>query len=156
MSAWKSGNAARRVRYKSLAPALSGVRPGCGVWSRKSSAKSSSNTAKLPPPCTSSVLRRTTAFAASLALLMVMICSYGLDNRAQAGCAASRACAGFLTEKLQLPGERDAGAAAVLGQHFTNELGRIFASPITLQFASHGHPGDRNDARHHHAMDGHL
>ena len=44
-----------------LGPALSGVRPGCGVWSRKSSAKSSSNTSKFPPPCTSSVLRRTTA-----------------------------------------------------------------------------------------------
>ena len=46
------------------APSLSGVRPGCGVWSRKSSAKSSSNTSKFPPPCTSSVFRRTTAFAA--------------------------------------------------------------------------------------------
>ena len=44
------------------------------VWSRKSSAKSSSNTSKFPPPCTSSVLRRTIAFAAALELLLVMTC----------------------------------------------------------------------------------
>jgi hypothetical protein len=74
----KVGKAARSTRYNSLAPALSGVRPGCGVWSRKSSAKSSSNTSKFPPPCTSSVLRRTTAFAASLELLIVMPYPIGL------------------------------------------------------------------------------
>lgn len=38
----------------------------------KSSANNSSNTSKLPPPCTSSVFRRTTAFAASLTLILVM------------------------------------------------------------------------------------
>jgi L,D-transpeptidase catalytic domain len=38
----------------------------------KSSATSSSNTSKFPPPCTSSVLRRTIAFAAALELLLVI------------------------------------------------------------------------------------
>ena len=66
------GNAVRRILSSCRAPSLSGVRPGCGVWSRKSSAKSSSNTSKFPPPCTYSVFRRTTAFAASLVLLIVM------------------------------------------------------------------------------------
>ncbi len=38
ITAWKSGNAPRSTLYSSSAPALSGVRPGCGVWSTKSSA----------------------------------------------------------------------------------------------------------------------
>jgi hypothetical protein len=74
----KVGKGGAQHPIQLLAPALSGVRPGCGVWSRKSSAKSSSNTSKFPPPCTSSVLRRTTAFAASLELLILMTYPIGL------------------------------------------------------------------------------
>jgi hypothetical protein len=48
---------------------LVGRGAGLGVWSTKSSAKSSSNTSKSPLLCTYSVLRRTTAFAASLTAL---------------------------------------------------------------------------------------
>src|SRR2546425_7087542 len=51
--------------YSPRTPSLSGVVPGCGVWSTKSSANSSSNRPQLPLPCTSSVFRRTTAIAAS-------------------------------------------------------------------------------------------
>src|SRR4030095_14649417 len=54
-----------RRSYSTRTPSLSGVVPGCGVWSTKSSANSSSNTRQLPLPCTSSVFRRTTAIAAS-------------------------------------------------------------------------------------------
>src|SRR5215831_13564241 len=42
-----------------------GCGPGCGVWSMKSSAKSSSKTSKFPLPWTSSVFRRTVALADS-------------------------------------------------------------------------------------------
>src|SRR5262252_5524806 len=45
----------------------------CGVWSMKSSAKSASKTSKSPLLCTSSVFRRTTSLAASLADCLLMI-----------------------------------------------------------------------------------
>jgi NAD(P)-dependent dehydrogenase (short-subunit alcohol dehydrogenase family) len=51
--------------YSTRTPSLSGVVPGCGVWSTKLSANNSSNRPQLPLPCTSSVFRRTTAIAAS-------------------------------------------------------------------------------------------
>src|SRR5215469_2941926 len=52
-----------------------GCGPRCGVWSMKSSAKSSSKTSNLPSTWTSTVFRRTTAFAASeeLTLLIVLV-----------------------------------------------------------------------------------
>src|SRR4029453_4109762 len=50
-----------RARGNSRRASLSGVRPGLGVSSTKSLAKSSSNTSKFPRLCPSSVLRRTTA-----------------------------------------------------------------------------------------------
>src|SRR5205814_2500620 len=59
------GNAARSRLYSTRTPSLSGVVSGCGVWSTKSSANSSSNRRQLPLPCTCSVFRRTTAIAAS-------------------------------------------------------------------------------------------
>src|SRR6266571_1486751 len=65
----KSGNAARSLRYRLRAPSRSGVLFGWGVWSTKSTAKSSSKTSKFPRLCTSSVFRRTTAFAASVDIL---------------------------------------------------------------------------------------
>jgi hypothetical protein len=65
-----TGNAARSVRYKLRAPSRSGVQFGWGVWSTKSTAKSSSKTSKFPRLCTSSVFRRTTAFTASADILV--------------------------------------------------------------------------------------
>src|SRR4030081_2201606 len=53
-------------------PSLSGGVVGGRGWSTKSSANSSSNTPKFPPPCTSSVFRRTTALAASDAVMVLI------------------------------------------------------------------------------------
>jgi hypothetical protein len=41
-----------------------------------------------------------------------------------------RSAARLLIEQLQLPGERDTGAAAMLKKHLAALLGRLFAGPV--------------------------
>src|SRR5438132_1038326 len=130
------------------------MRPGCGVWSRKSSANNSSNTWKFPPPCTSSVFRRTTAFAASLILILVITLLQPI--RAAFWAATSSSNSGLLPEKLQFPCEGGPGGAGVRQNPFAKRLRGVLASPVALPFARDRQPIHRHHASHHHAAHPHL
>ncbi len=59
------------------------------------------------------------------------------------------------SEKLLLPGQGDTATAAMLKNDTCNAGGGL-ASPITLPFAQHGHPGDRDRAGLNHTAHGHV
>src|SRR5438309_9601582 len=131
------------------------MRPGCGVWSIKSSANNSSNTWKFPPPCTSSVFRRTTAFAASLILILVITLLEPIKGCALGRSPTSSGNSGLLAEKLQFPREGGPGGAGVRQNPFAKRLRGVLASPVALPFARDRQPIHRHHASHHHAAHPH-
>lgn len=58
--------------------------------------------------------------------------------------------------EMKLPGESDAGAAAMVKEHLGHRGRRFLTGPIALQFTRDRHPRNRNDTGHDHAADGHL